>query len=286
MATPTPIVVLVDSVAPPPLGVGGIFALNASATLSLASTVGLNQLRWELTSIPSASACAIGTPTPTITTSPASSQSSIGPFDKVGTYICKATPDNDPNRSVAFSIAVLTENLGLRIPGLGEQTQFHSSRFWHPTLEASINAIEALASGSAGVGSVTYKTFVINQAADLSVLAPGVMMFTRSQTLPSNARLLGYEVMSIGAVGFDNGGGGTTYVVEIGKSTPSDVAAAVNVKFPLVGFPKAGAAGVRGYAGSSVGGTVNVTLTSNADLNTAITGNIQVVVYYAPVTVV
>lgn len=142
MTTP---VVLVAGLAPPPLGseANGTKALGSTPVLSLQSTLGFSQLHWALLSVPSGSTCALGTPTPSLTSVASSSNCTMGPLDKRGTYLASATVDGVV---VEFAVAVLTARGLIRIPALGETTQWNPSGFWQKSIYDALLALDGAGS--------------------------------------------------------------------------------------------------------------------------------------------
>lgn len=130
-AAPIIPVVLVNSLAPPPLGTEahGVFALNASVTLSLQSIIGITSFVWTIRDKPPGSTAALSAPTPTTPFG-----STLGPLDEYGSYLVQGVANGDALSVVEFIVAVLTPNRGLRIPAIGETTQWSTSEQWGGSL--------------------------------------------------------------------------------------------------------------------------------------------------------
>lgn len=146
-------------------------------------------------------------------------------------------------------------------------------------LPAKIAAAYDLASGSTGV---VKRTVTITQADDLAGLGAGVKTLTKALgggAVPANAHFLG-TVVSLGTLLDDATHG--TYSVKVGSASDDDaIIGSVNVAAGQTGFPKAGTAGVRGFAmGPLYAETTNAILTSSVDLNTATAGSITIDLFY------
>ncbi len=151
-------------------------------------------------------------------------------------------------------------------------------------VEARLAAIEA---GTSNTGVIKYRTVTIARS-ELTGLSAGVKTFSKnlgSGAMPSGARLIG---VSYGEsfTGLTDGAT-ATYTLKLGSTSDDDaITSTVNVASGQTGFPKAGTAGVRGYANAPMyAEQPALILTSDADLNTASAGSVTcTLAYFVPVS--
>lgn len=129
--------------------------------------------------------------------------------------------------------------------------------------------------------AIQVTTITITRAADLAALANGVTTKTKTASVacPTGAILIGADEAV--SVAFTDGSS-ATYTAEIGIASDADAVRTSQSVATTSGFPRGGTAGVLGYVGASLSGaTLQVKLTSSADLNTATAGALSFKVYWA-----
>lgn len=144
MATP---IILVDGVAPPPLGIknNGLKTDAQVCALALQSMVGIQSLEWRVDAIPGSSAV-VDNPTPTFPFA------TTVQLNGVGTYRVTAIANSNQagNEIAVATLVVPTPNLGLRIPIPGEQNEYDDENWYHDTIAEAILAIDDLGGGGGG----------------------------------------------------------------------------------------------------------------------------------------
>jgi hypothetical protein len=136
-------VILIDGLQPPPLGTkaDGTKALNSNVTISLQSTAGIDSIEYRLVT-PSGATTALGSSTPSrpFTTT-------LGPFDKAGTYRLTAIANASASQTSQIAITVLSAVAGLRIPGAREQSQWDPVNGWFPDIESLYLFVDGMGYG-------------------------------------------------------------------------------------------------------------------------------------------
>ena len=66
----------------------------------------------------------------------------IGPFDKEGTYLVKGVANGDAASSAQCAVAVLTLLRSQRVPAQGEESQWDPSLAWQKAIEDAVKALD------------------------------------------------------------------------------------------------------------------------------------------------
>ena len=135
-------------------------AIGTSVALSNLSNSGVSTWAWSFLFVPTGSSASIATPT--------ASTASFTP-DLEGTYLVQLVVNGGASigETDAQCGAVLTQELGLRIPAGGETVQFSALYGWAVALNADLSTLEkdqrvngnktsGISSGTFGAGSVVY----------------------------------------------------------------------------------------------------------------------------------
>ena len=132
-------VILVNGLSPPPLGLAanGIVTNLVSVPLTLASTAGITSLTWRVDAGPG---CAVSG----LTASPAAPFNSAFTPNGVGSYRITAIANNNAagNEIAVAGAYVPTTIRALRIPIIGETTEFDPTNSWHSAVSSWFTALD------------------------------------------------------------------------------------------------------------------------------------------------
>jgi hypothetical protein len=178
---PTPII-LVDGAAPPPLGSesNGTFDLSDTVNLSVSNHAQFGSIHWVIESKPANATAALGSSDPA---SPYAT--TFGPLDIEGTYLLRAEGNgNGATEYARVAISVLTKAGQLRVPALGEETNWDTTNGW----ATAYSKLAGFVDRGNGMSSIAMadanQTLTKAQYAKKTIKATGSITTTRNLIFP------------------------------------------------------------------------------------------------------